>query len=668
MVKKIDYEEYENRIRNYENQLKQQNPNANLDQATQAQIRDQVWDQMIMEELVKEIENKLGIKVTDAELKDLLYGANPHPMVRQAFTNPQDGSFDPQMVMQQLTQLEKSTDPNMKQQVQMFKDQILQTRLAEKFNALISGAVYTPKFMLDAQAEERDNQATIDYVSVPLTTIPDANVKVSDDDINNFMKKHEKQFTVKEKTRSIDYVTFNVTPSATDSARVVNGLNALKESFASATDEQTFINRNSENQTPVMYMTADEIGRFPNAADINAAGTGTVVGPFFQGENALLAKVVEKSSFPDSVRVRHILVATKQNGQNALTDEAAKARIDSAVALYKGGMPFDSLVTKFSDDGGSKTTKGEYTFHLNQKANISKEFGDFSFSGAGAGADKIVKVENPSYSGYHYIQIIEKGAPTTATKIALINKQLAPEKTTYENIYAQASQFANKVSSGSANFDKEALAAGVAKLQATGINENSFVINGLGGSQELVSWIYKNKVGDVSPIMDLGGNKYVVAKITEENQPGLMKVNTMIRPGIESYIRNQKKSQMIIDKNKNQKSLDAVAAANQLTIATAENVNFTNPSIPNLGYEPKVVGNVFAKTTKPNVMSQGIPGNTGVTYFVVKAVNKVASPRDLKQERMMNDANLKNSASQIIMQSLKNNSKVEDKRAKLYNR
>src|SRR5690554_1068036 len=121
----------------------------------------------------------------------------------------------------------------------------------------------------------------------------------------------------------------------------------------------------------------------------------------------MMSRVLNKSTLPDSSRVRHILVKTADAGNPTLSDSEAKARIDSAVALLKSGMSFEEAVQQFSDDAGSQATGGEYTFALVERPSISKEFADFAFEGR-VGTNEIVQVSNNAYAGYHYIEILDQ--------------------------------------------------------------------------------------------------------------------------------------------------------------------------------------------------------------------------------------------------------------------
>lgn len=659
----IEYSDYEAMIRQQEEQIKMQNPSATIDDNTQAQIRDQVWYQMVNNALLTKIQDKLGIGVGQAELNDLLTGPRPDPAVRQAFTNPQTGQFNPQEVVASIAQMKK--DPQASAQWAAFEKDLLKRREEAKFNALVEGAIYTPQFVLDDQYEMRNSSASINYVKLPFTLIPDDQAKVSDDDIHKYMEQHRKMFEVKEPSRSIAYVSFDVVPSGEDSAAVLNELQRLKEEMANSTDLETFVNRNSENQIPVNYFTTEQLQSLPNAAEVLTAGVGSIVGPFYDGEGFAIAKIADKKSFPDSVKVRHILVKTADQGNATLDDATAKARIDSVAAMVKAGVPFDSLVQRYSDDEGSKATAGIYDFALSQKPGISKEFADFAFEGQ-TGQSKIVKVENQSYAGYHYIEILGQGASAPVTKVAFVSKSLNANNNTYNNIYTQATQFAQKARTAAA-FDQEVKAQGLVAGTADGVNENSFLVGNLGSARELVKWVYGAKEGEVSPIFTVG-NKFVIAKLKGVMPAGLAPVNDQTRPRLTALVQRQKKAQLLLDRNKDKTSLDAIAQAEQQQVGHTDTVNFIQGFIPGVGVEPKVAGYAFNKAFKENTLSPGIAGNDGVYYISVAGRTPAApsSERNPQIEKQMIEMNLKNAAPSMIMNALREQTKIKDTRAKVY--
>jgi peptidyl-prolyl cis-trans isomerase D len=72
----------------------------------------------------------------------------------------------------------------------------------------------------------------------------------------------------------------------------------------------------------------------PQKDSILSLTTGGVFGPYVDGKNYTIAKVVGVTQWPDSASVRHILIATTnpQNGQAIRADSAAKILADSSLA------------------------------------------------------------------------------------------------------------------------------------------------------------------------------------------------------------------------------------------------------------------------------------------------------------------------------------------------
>lgn len=660
---KIDYTEYDAAMQAREAEIKQQNPDFTMDDQTQAQVRDQVWDQMVTNRLLNEVNEKLGITVSKSELNDLLTGPNPDPAVRQAFTDPQTGQFNPQEVSANIQRLRK--DPKMKDQWAQFENEIVKRRYSEKFEAMVKGAVYVPKFVLDNQMEAKNEVASLQFVKLPFSLISEEQAKVTDEEIKAYMQKHPKVFHINKASRSIEYVAFKINPSKEDSARVLNNLATIKEGFNTAEDAEAFVNRNSETPNPPSYFTQTQLAGLPNAEEISSAPVNSVVGPFYDGANYVLGKVLERNSFPDSVKARHILIQTVVQGNEVLTDSAAKSRMDSAIAFVNSGVPFDSVVARFSDDAGSKNTGGEYEFTVAQKPQISKEFGDFIFEGT-PGSSKLVKVSNDNYSGYHYIQILNQSPRVPVLKMAFVTKSLSPDKNTYNNIYGNATQFAAKVSN-KVDFDKAAQEASVPTAVVDGIDKNSFMLNGLGSSRDLVKWVSDAKVGDISPIYTVG-DQYVVAKLKNIQEKGLVNINDETRSILADYVKKEKKAKMLMDKYKSVTSLQNVAQASGQEVQAVDSVRFAQSSAPGLENENKVIGYSFFKGLKENAVSPAIPGTDGVFYISVSNRGKLpADPnQNLTNERMMMESGLKANANQMILNAMKESADVKDQRSNIF--
>jgi peptidyl-prolyl cis-trans isomerase D len=658
---KIDARDYSQRVREYEALYNYSSQGRTLDEATRAQINDQALKELINEKLIAAECEKLGIQTTKEEEKDAIYGANPDQVIQQYkwFVNPDTKMFDPQRVKafeQQIDQVDPTGKT--KEEWEAIKSYVLRNRIVRKYNAMLTSFIYTPKYIMDRQIKEQNEQASIRYVKVPFATINDADVKVTDDELIAYMKKRASLYTIADPTRSIEYVSFDVIPSTEDTARALGTLNQMKAEFETSADAESIVNRNSDDpykdaftsKKTFMSMYADTILKQP---------VGTVYGPYFENGSYKMTKVLQKTSLPDSVKCRHILVKTENARQPLLDDTSAKKKLDSAIAAVKGGIEFGAVVQKFSDDEGSKTTGGEYTFTLQQRTEISKEFGDFIFDGK-AGETKVVKVSNDGYAGYHYIQILEQKGFETAAKLATISKALYAGDATENAAYAKATEFAGKNGNEKA-FDEAIKKENLSKKVGENVKVNDFMIGGLGSGREIIRWMYDANVGDVSQVFTLDG-RYIVAKLSGKQDAGLMKLDAAMRPAIETAVKAEKKAEMIKNKYKGMSSLEAIAQAAGQQVQQADSFNASNSFAGNIGYEPKVVGYAFYPGFKANTVSPGIKGQDGVVY--ISLVNKWTRPATqdaytVKQQQMMMEMQTKNSLSSLIQEQLRKNATIK---------
>ncbi|HLO72014.1 MAG TPA: peptidylprolyl isomerase [Flavipsychrobacter sp.] len=657
----IDIKAYSQKVKEYETLYSYSQKGRAIDDATRAQVNQQALADLVNAELVKAECEKLGIQTTAEEAKELIYGMNADPIVRQYqwFQNPDTKMFDPQRI-KAFEQQAAQVDPTGKllEEWETIKNYVLQNNALKKYTMLTAKAVYLPKYMIDKSRKEKSEYAGIDFVRIPYAAIEDNQVPVKDDELVEYMKKNEKRFYNADKSRSIEYVSFDLVPSAEDTASALGVLNQIKNEFTNTVDVESIVNRNSDEQYNPSYINK---GSFfsPYADSIFKLSTGSVYGPYFENNSYKLTKVVDRKNLPDSVKCRHILIKTEEGGQPIAADSIIKKRIDSVELAIKSGAAFSEMVTKYSQDDGSKQTGGEYTFTLQQKNQLSKEFGDFIFDGK-AGEKKIVKVSNSSYGGYHYIEILEQKGIQPALKLATISRLLEPGQTTNNNSYAKAAEFAGKNTTEKA-FDDATKKENISKRVADGIKETDFMVNGLGNSRELVRWLYNANKGDVSSVFTLNG-RYIVAKMTGEQLPGLMKLDANNRPAIEMAVRNEKKAKMLAEKYKSLSSLQAISTSSNQAIARADSFNASQPFINKLGYEPRLLGYVFSGKLQPNTVSPAIKGQDALFY--VSLVNKYAVPvaanaeQDF-QEKMMMMMQLRNSVMGNVQETLKKSAKIK---------
>jgi len=632
-------------------------------QPQREQLIGQVWNYELQLTTLKQQAEKLGLSFTEAELESVLFGSNPPQFMQQQFSDPKTGVYDANAARQQFAAIKKQlNNPQVAEFEQAYIAPLIDQSIAQKYQSLIVGATYIPKWLGEKEAADQSAMASVDYVQVPYSSIADDQAKVSDEEITAYISKHPKQFEQKFETRNISYVAFNAAPTGTDSAAVKNEVNALKEGLAAATDPKAFLTANG-GEVPYYggYMAGKSI-QDPFKDSIIRNPIGTVYGPYNEQQNFVLAKLVAAAPVADTVNVRHILVATTsrdpQTGSpiQVRSDSAALKRLDSAVAAINAGAKFDSICAKYSDDPGSKDNGGLYENLTTGK--MVPEFNDFAFTGA-VGEKKTVKTE----FGYHFVEILSRKGSDMGYKIAYIGKPIEASSTTINDASNQASQFA-AMSPDHKSFTDN---ANKSKLEVTpmpNIMQNDFNVGQLGTNRTFVKWIFDNKLGSVSAPTQVG-DKYLVAVITSVHKAGLADAAS-VRQYVEPILRNEKKAQTIINTKFKGNTLESYAQSASVQVQHADSIYFGAPFIKGLGNEPKVVGAAFNKTLL-NKASTPIAGNTGVFGIVSKGVSAVAGMSGTPEQIR---AQLRQSLQQQVGQSsfgaLVESAQIDDYRSVFY--
>ena len=616
-----------------------------------------LWNQEVDRLLFESEAEKLGINVGTKELSDVLFG-NESPF-KQEFTDKATGEFKVNDAKNALAKIKKGkTKEELQQKAQVEKFYIapaVENRIRNKYQALVVKGVQMPKWLAEKQFADVNNIASVNFVNVPYATISDSTIKVSNDDIAAYLKENQAAYQVEEASRSIGYVGFSASPTAADSLSAKNEINALKDAFKTAPDAAAYLNKVGTEIPYYNSYISKKILQIPAKDSVLNMGIGNVYGPYVDGKNYTIAKLLGTKQWPDSTGVRHILVATMnpQNGQQVRDDSSAKKLIDSISAAIKGGANFAALCEKYSDDGASKAKAGDLGMFA--QAQMVPAFNDYAFDNT-VGTKGVIKTD----FGYHYVEILKQTPRGPAYKIAYLSKAILPSNETINNASTAAAQFASS-SKDVKSFNENAVKIGKQVLPATGIKVNDFEIQGLGDARQTVRWVFDKKVNAVSEPFEIN-DTYFVAVVTAEEKEGLASVEAA-RPQVEGIIRDQKKAEKIKPSLKGS-SLETIANNNKVMVQRADSLSFTYSMIPGLGNEPKFVGAAFNKALV-NKVSEPIAGNTGV--FIV-SVNNVSAKQAQQDLSTFKEDNLNRTRSNLFRSntSLKKIAKIVDNRAKLY--
>lgn len=624
------------------------------------QIREQVWNQMMAENIFFSEAKKLGIEFTPKELSTILLSNDPsNPLLQEpSLKDSITGKLDFNKAKDALNNIKKlkgeQKDAINSQMIEPLK---LNTTAA-KYTALLNSSAYYPTWMQKKDAAEAKSFAIISYVTVPYNEISDSLVKVTDQDINDYVSKHKDQFK-QEKGRNVSFVDFSLLPSLDDSTVALNAVNELKSAFQADTNNASFFARNASSvEFKDDFVTKEKMTNQVFADTLGSLAPGAVFGPFVQRENYVLAKKISSKQLPDSVNARHILIATtnQQTGAEIMSDTLAKKLADSIYNAIQSGADFSMMALKYSSDG-SKDKGGDLgTFGY---GTMVPEFNDYCFTKP-AGSKGVVKTQ----FGYHIIDVVSQKDFKTAYKIAYFGKEIAASDVTVNKASLEATK-ASAVKS-KAELEKYISKAGLSLTTVPDlIKENDYRVGKLGDARSLVRWIFEAKQGDISEPFSIG-DQFVVAVLDKVKEEGVQDAETA-RVGCEAIIRNQKKADMIKKKIGNNPTLESASAAYGKTIQVAGNdstVLLNAQFINGVGMEPKVIGASFNKAYQSKV-SPLIDGTTGV--FIIK-VNTVQSKPDESAEVLAQQYNTKissiKSQTNGWYEALKKRAVIVDERSK----
>lgn len=659
---RIDQNEFTKKLQTVENQEEQQTGQKPTNSRL-AQMREQVWNQIVAEKVFYAEAAKLGIEFTSKELDKILKSDDPsNPLMQdRSMVDPATGKLDMGKVSQALGNIKKAKG----EQWDMINAQIIEPQklasVSTKYFALLNASAYYPAWLEEKDTKESKTFATISYVQVPYQTISDSSIKVTDDEIKKYVDNHKGLFK-QEAGRMISYVGFSQLPSAADSTKTRAQVEILRNDFANEINVKNFLARNASainfdtNYVPkakIQSAFVDSITRLP---------AGSVYGPYVENKSYVIAKMLGSKSVPDSARARHILIATvnAQTGQPLLEDSVAKKRADSIFNAINAGANFAMLAMQYSSDGSKEKGGDLGTFGYGA---MVPEFNAYSFEKP-VGSRGVVRTQ----FGYHIIEVLSQKGSSPAYKIGFLAKEIFASEETINNASNNAVRL-------SAEKDAKKMEAyiqknGLQKIAVpTIIKENDATIGQLQDARQLVRWVFEAKKGEVSDPMPVG-EQFVVAMVDKVYEEGTQDVETARAGGLaENAIREEKKAAQIMSALGANPTLESAAAkyAKEIKMAGADSsITFKSQMIDSIGYEPKLVGAVFNKANINKVST--VAGKAGVFVFKVNGVaGKAADPTEDKvQMRLQQTTALRNQAVSNWFEGLRKKAVIKDSRSKFF--
>lgn len=656
--KRITVEEFQMRVNRAveEEQMRYRTQyNRSMPEERSSQINKEIFDRMVSEMVLSDATKEMGLGVSAEELQDLLTGDNLSMQVIQLFGDPRTGEVD-QARIKEFIQYIFSDDQSQytPEELERINEQrnfwieleksVKEERLMTKLFTAIQKSLQPNDLDLEASFNESLNMVDFVYASQMYTAIPDSTVTVTDKEMQAMYDKKKETFK-RDASRQIKYISVNIVPSEADYKITEEKINNFKKQFAETSDVSGLLSFNTDVPYVDVYTSVKNMSGVMKDF-VSKATKDEVFGPFFENDSYKMYRLMGRTTSPDSVKVRHIMLRADQETLR-----------DSLMTEIKKGADFKAMASQYSIDTNSSSNGGEMGWLTEPMAvTLGKDFIEKCFRGNEKGAFKV----ETNY-GIHIVQVEERTKPVEKAKVAQFVLNVRPSSETYGNLYNQVSQYIAE-NNTLENFEKGDTEKGIT-VQTAMLHPDDININNVRDARQAVKWAFNADKGDLSEIFNVD-NKFLVAMVYEENEDGYAPI-----ADVESQLRytilSEKKGDMIAEALAGTEGgIEAYASKMSSKIDTVRGASFMNPVITGIGFEPKIAG--IAPYTQAGTVTAPVKGTRGV--YVIDVINKipVSSNFDKPTEVLRYNQIIRQALYGGLLDVLESKADIEDNRIKFF--
>ena len=450
-------------------------------------MKEQAWNSLVRDICYKKEFQELGLEVSPDELVDMVQGNNIHPQVRQIFTDPETGILDKNRIIAYLQSLPKQPA---KQQISwyLFEKELGPNRITNKYDNLIIRTNYITQEELKNKYKNDNKIAEVKYLFVPYNTIPDAEIKITDDDLETYLQEHKNVYQ-KEQSKGVQYITFPIIPSFEDTAVVKEEVEKIKDLFQKTDNDSLFANLNSDNENAFITYTPNMLTTFLRDS-ITKLKEKTIIGPKLQNGVYTfykLSKILKDTI--EYARASHILI--KPSDKTEESKQTAKEQAQTILNdILKNPNSFEQQA-RFNGTDGSAERGGDIGWFSSGR--MAKPFENAVFSASKTG---ILNTLTETDFGFHIIKVTELKT-SQIYQIATIDKNLNAGDETKNEAYKKADIFALNTKTLD-EFHKNATDNFYHIYEEKEIKPSNYSIGVLLSARPVVTWLYNE--GEIGKI------------------------------------------------------------------------------------------------------------------------------------------------------------------------
>lgn len=636
---KIYVQDFQKLLEEYQDAMKLTMRTDNLSEDQLNQLKDQVWQQLVSERVMKEDCKKLGLTVTEDELQNVLNDGTNQLLTQTPFVNQQTGRFDVSILKQFIDAYRKAEASNNSQQLDqmrpaynywLFVEKNLRTQLlAQKYQSLLANCVLSNKVEAKMAFNEENEEAQIQLASIAYNTIKDADIKVTDEELKAKYEELKPAFRQQQETRDVKMVDVQVKASATDRAQLQKDMAGYQKQLAAAADPTQVV---SKSGSMIQYIGLPVSGKaFQQYPDIASKIDSMAVGTTGVVENTKdntynIVRILSRTELPDSVEFRQIQVGGK-------TLEAARASADSIQKALAAGGDFQAIAKRYGQDSTTTWFTGAMYEQASTMSQDNRAYIEALLNGAVGSTQNIELTQ-----GNVVIQVLNRKAMKSKAVAAVIKKEIRFSDNTYSKAYNRFSQFVTQSQASLADLQKHATKFGYTVQDLNDFATSSHTVGNVGGSgiRDAIKWIFEAKEGQVSQLFEAGkeNDHLLVLCMTKIHPQGYRPWDdAQVKEILKREVIRDKKAEMIMAKLKGVNSI-AAAQAKGAKVSTVNQITFAAPAfIQATGAAEPALSGAVAATAQGKFCSAPVKGNAGV--YVFQIVKKQMRPAKYNEEQQI---------------------------------